>query len=126
MLCADISCKIDNYFTVLITHFMPLVSSDTYRKHQKTSGFLMFSRFIEKTSGMKWVNAMTRCSLDSFIQKHPSRGVLIKRSSENMQQIYRRTSMTRLQSCKATLLKSHFGMGVFSCKFALYFLNTFP
>ena len=27
--------------------------------------------------------------------------------------------------CKATLLNSHFGMRVFSCKFAAYFQNTF-
>ena len=43
------------------------------------------------------------------VQKPPPRGVLKKRCSENMQQIYRRTPMPK---CKATLLKSHFGMGV--------------
>ena len=31
-----------------LTHFMPLVSFDTPRKHQKTFGFLMFSRGIER------------------------------------------------------------------------------
>ena len=48
-------------------------------------------------------------------QKQPSRDVFKKRSSENMQQIYRRTcSFTVLQiyRCFATLLKSHFSMGV--------------
>ena len=57
------------------------------------------------------------------MQKQPSRGVLRKRCSENMQQISRKTS---------TLLKSHQQQSnfieitrVFSCKFAAYFQNTF-
>ena len=41
-------------------------------------------------------------------QNQPSRGVLRKSCSENMQEIYRRTPMPS----KATLLKSHFGMVV--------------
>ena len=48
-------------------------------------------------------------------QKQPFRGVLKKRYSENMQQIYRRTRMTKCdfnKVAKATLLKWHFGMGV--------------
>ena len=46
---------------------------------------------------------------DCVVQKQPPRGVLKKRYSENMQQIYRRTPML----CNfATLLKLHFGMGV--------------
>ena len=54
-------------------------------------------------------------------QKEPSGGVLRKRCSENIQQIYRRIPMTKcdfkkvasqLYCCFATLLKSHFGMGV--------------
>ena len=43
---------------------------------------------------------------DGIQQKQPSRGVLRKRCSENMQQIYRRTSMS-----KCELNKLHFGMG---------------
>ena len=39
-------------------------------------------------------------------QKQPSRGVLMERCSENMQQFYRRARQR-----KATLLKSHVGMG---------------
>ena len=35
-------------FTVLLIHFMTLVSFYTSLKHQKTSGFLMFSGGIEK------------------------------------------------------------------------------
>ena len=34
--------------TNTLTHFVPLISFDTPRKHQKTSGFLMFSEGIKK------------------------------------------------------------------------------
>ena len=44
-----------------------------------------------------------------IFQEQPSRGVLRKRCSEKMQQMYRRTTMSK---CFATLLKSHFGRGV--------------
>ena len=47
-------------------------------------------------------------------QKQPSRGVLRKSCSRNMQQIYRGTPMVKCDSIKflATLLKLHFGVGV--------------
>ena len=32
----------------MLTHFVPLISFDTLWKHQKTSGFLMFSRGIKR------------------------------------------------------------------------------
>ena len=47
------------------------------------------------------------------LQKQPSRAVLIKRCSEKMQQIYRKAPMTKCDfSCKETLLKSYFSMGL--------------
>ena len=51
------------------------------------------------------------------VLKLPSRGVLRKRCSQNMHQIYQRTPMPKCDLKKvafqlATLLKSHFGMGV--------------
>ena len=51
-----------------------------------------------------------------YALKQPSRCVLRKRCSENMEQIYWRTTMPKYDfnkialRCKATLLKSHFGM----------------
>ena len=53
-------------------------------------------------------------------QKHPSRGVLIKRCSENMQQIYWRKPMPEYD-----FKKSCFLAWVFSCKFVAQFQNTF-
>ena len=46
------------------------------------------------------------------IQKQPSRGALRKGFSENMQKIYRRTSMPKCDFISAWVL---------SCKFAAYF-----
>ena len=61
------------------------------------------------------------------IQNQPSRGVLGKSYSENMQQIYRRTPMPNYYFNKAA--KQHYwnctSAYVFSCKFAAYFQNTF-
>ena len=56
-------------------------------------------------------------TLKVSLQKQPFRGVLKKKCSENMQQIYR-TSISKYDFNKValqrykTLLKSHFGMGV--------------
>ena len=47
-------------------------------------------------------------------QKQPSRGVLLKRCSGNMQKIYRRTPMQKCdfnKVAKPPYLKLHFGMG---------------
>ena len=51
-----------------------------------------------------------------IMQMQPSRGVLRKRSSGNMHQIYRRTPVPNCDFNKVALL---------SCKFAVYFQNTF-
>ena len=60
-------------------------------------------------------------------QKQPSRGVLKKRCSENMQQIYRRTPMPKCDFNKVAkqLYWNRTSAWVFSCKFAEYFKNTF-
>ena len=61
------------------------------------------------------------------IQKQPSRSILRKRCSENMQQIYRRKPMVKCDFNK-TVLQLHWNCTspwVFSCKFTAYFQNTF-
>ena len=62
-----------------------------------------------------------------LFQKQPSRGVLRKRCSENMQQIYRRTPMPKYDFNKVAkqLYWKRTSTWVFSCKFAAYFQNTF-
>ena len=59
---------------------------------------------------------MKYCKMQFFyivIQKQPPRGVLSKRFSENMQQIYRKTPMSKCVFNRvAPLLKSYFGVGV--------------
>ena len=59
-------------------------------------------------------------------QKQPCRGVLRKKCSENMQQINRRTPMSKCDFSKVALLYwNRTSAWVFSCKFAAYFQNTF-
>ena len=64
-------------------------------------------------------NIFTKCQEHyhnyMWLQKQTLRGVLRKRCSENMQQVYRKTPMPKCnfnKVAKATLLKLHFGMGV--------------
>ena len=52
------------------------------------------------------------------MRKHYRRGVLIRKPSENMQQIYRRTPMWKYDW-------NHTSPLVLSCKFAAYFQNLF-
>ena len=70
-------------------------------------------KFQQRTYRISLVSAIRFLKKD-FDMKQPSRGVLGKRFSENMQQIYRRTPMPKcdFNTVAATLLKSHFGMGV--------------
>ena len=60
-------------------------------------------------------------------QKQPSRGVLRKRCSENMLQIYRRTPMPDVNFNKFAKKRywNHTSACVFSCKFGAYFQNTY-
>ena len=60
-------------------------------------------------------------------QKQPSRDVLIKRCSENIQQIYKKTLMPKCDFNKVALQRylNRTSAWVFSCKFAAYFLNSF-
>ena len=60
-------------------------------------------------------------------QKQLSRGILRKKYSENLHQIYRRTPMPKCDFSKAAkqLYWNHTFAWVFSCKFATYFQNNF-
>ena len=62
-----------------------------------------------------------------YFQKQPSRGVLRKRCSENMQQINRRTLMPKCDFSKVAkqLFWNRTSTWVFSFIFAAYFQNTF-
>ena len=80
---------------------------------------------------MKW-NMRECCLLVSWGgkakgQKQPFRCVLRKKCFENMQQIYKRKSMSKCDFNKV-VLQSYWNQTsawVFSCKFAVYFQNTF-
>ena len=64
-------------------------------------------------------HSLHNVKLHSYDQKQPSRGVLLKRCSEKMQQIYRRTPMPKCD------LLNHASAWVFSRKFTACFQNTF-
>ena len=61
-------------------------------------------------------------------QKQPSIDIPIKRCSENMQQIYRRTPMRKCDFNKVAkhFYWNHTSAWVFSCMFAAYFQTLFP
>ena len=62
-----------------------------------------------------------------IIQNQPSRDVLRKRCSKNMQQIYRRTLMPKWDFNKVALQLhwNHTSAWVFSCNVTAYFQNPF-
>ena len=101
--------QLDSFIDRRTTHFMPLVSFNPFREHQRTRGFLMFLGDIEREQRYE-------------MQKQPFRGVLRERCSENMQQIYKWTSIPK-SDLIAILFKSHFGMGVLHI-FRTPFLNN--
>ena len=67
------------------------------------------------------------------MQKHPFKGVRIKRSSEKIQQFYRKTSMPKSDFNKVAKQNIAHGHGfspvnllyLFQSKLAVYFHNTF-
>ena len=63
----------------------------------------------------------------TLFQKQPLRGLLKKKCSENMQQIYRRIPMPKCDFNKVAkqLYWNRTSAWVFSCKFTAYFQNIF-
>ena len=77
--------------------------------------FFLHIKKNEHHASTKSENEDHHASISRDSQKQPSRGVPIKRCSEDMQQIYRRAPIAKRNfknNCKAILLKSHFGMSV--------------
>ena len=58
-------------------------------------------------------------------QKQPTRGVLMKRCSENLQEIYRRMPKCDFNKVALQLYSNRTSVWVFSCRFFAYFRNTF-
>ena len=87
-----------SFFAFLFTHFTPMLHSYTFLKmseNQRFFSFLKAKKFL--------LDSCVRllCLIFDLIilklgttQKQPSRGVLRKRCSENVKQIYKRTPMT--------------------------------
>ena len=77
----------------------------------------------------KFLSLRARSTFFQLICKvfKPPKGVPSERCSENMQQIYRRTPMSQCDFNKVPkqLCWNQTSAWVFSCKFAVYFQNTF-
>ena len=71
---------------------------------------------IFKNDYISFSNTLNR--KDANIQKQPYIGVIVKRCSENMQQMYRRTAMSKGDF-------NHTLAWLLFCKFPAYFQNTF-
>ena len=112
-----ISCQQKVY-----THYLGLIFFWKSKKRKK-----------RKITSMNFCrNKLRRCFHSKFFwnipqQKQPPKGVLKKRFSENMQQIYRRTHMLKCNFNKVAmkLYWNRTSVWVFSCKFAAYFQSTF-
>ena len=74
-----------------------------------------------------YYNINQSLSICIFLQKQPLRDVPRKKCSENMQQICRRTPMSKCDFNKVAkqLYWNHTSAWVFSCKFAAYLQSTF-
>ena len=111
----------------------------SFRKHER----FIYLKVINDLSGARKLQQMYKCKIvvifikevniynlklsKLLLQKQPLKGVLEKRCSENMQQIYRRTHMPKCNFNKAAkqLYWYRTSAWVFSSKFAAYFPNTF-
>ena len=91
-------------------------SSSGKSKDQKGDKILVYRFPEDETENEKWIKAILYANLreskDSVVfalhwasrfQKQPLRGVLRKRGSENIQQIYRRTPMLKCDCNKVAL-----------------------
>ena len=90
----------------------------------------------KQSSWVVLIQQVTKCDFNTFqshfcakwlVQKQLPRGVSRKKCSENMQQIYRITPMSKCDFNKVTLelYWNHTLAWVFSFKFAAYFQSTF-
>ena len=92
---------------------------------------LQYSRDTAKVSSLPLLKITTKSThilpLKKKTMRQPSIGVLRKRCTENMQQIYRRTLMLKcyFNRFAKELYWNHTSVWVFSWKFAVYFQNTF-
>ena len=73
-----------------------------YRICFHASLILLLSITSAKTRRKMQLNRLQTANIKLFFQKQPSSGVLRKRCSENMRQIYRRTPMPRCDFNKVT------------------------
>ena len=89
--------------------------------------YMVQFKYLQHSMRIDNASASIKKKENKELQKQPSRGILMKRYSENIQQNYRSTLMPKCDFNKAVLQLywNHTLAWVFSCKFAAYFQNTF-
>ena len=98
------------------TGVRPIRASGTRRTSHKTGVMMrIFDKFGLHITHLE--NVATDTSYK--IQKQPPRVVPRKKCSENMQQF------TEEHPCRTAIVEMALRQGCFSCKFAIYFQNTF-
>ena len=110
-------------FVESVSLFFTFFNSDT-----KLDGFKTKFKFLELL--ICFIKHFLNLFLNLYLnmqQKQPSIDVLIKSCSENMPQTYRRTLISKYDFSKVAkqLYWNHTSVWLFSCKFAVYFENTF-
>ena len=89
-------------------------------------GWFLRQNLVKKTENIICTWTLVKWISSRIIQKQPTIGVLRKRCSANMQQIYRRIPMPKcdFNNVALQLYWNHNSAWVFSCKFAAYFCKT--
>ena len=96
----------------------------SFHQKQPSAGVLrkrcskICSKFTREHPCRSVVSIMLLCNFIEITLRHGC-SLVKKRCSENMEQIYRRTCMSKYD------FNNHISAWLFSCKFAPYFQNTF-
>ena len=98
-----------------------------YFKRVQSCLLLLFWMVVVKNECSLLDHGTTTLESTLYLQKHPSRAILRKRCSENMQQTCRRTPMRKCDFNKVAnqLYWNHTSAWVFFSKFATNFQNVF-
>ena len=114
--CSEDDGKIETFMTI-DRQFQTLEMESTIEGYQNVANL----RYMKSNCMFDYLSWLWICL------KQPFEGVLKKRCSENIQQIYRRTPIPNCGFNKVSKQHcwNHTSAWVFSCKFVAYFYNTF-
>ena len=123
-------CMLHKNFYYWNLSILPIFFQFFFLNHPESIKKLCFSDLLKgliRNIWIEWVNDVIEKIFSVINRSRSSRGILTKRCSENMQQIYRRIPMPKCDFNKVAkqLYWNHTSAWVFPCKFATYFENIF-